>query len=439
MGKIAAARRALLACCLVTVAAFASAPGTAREGLPDSATGVASSDAARVAAEASNAFAIDLYKQVVTADDNLFFSPASISLAVGFAYRGADGQTASELQQVMHFPYAPAEHLRAAGALDRLTSLAGPGRELRSANALWVRQDIPLRPDYEADIAAQARAGLNRVDFKRDPEAARRDINSWVAGQTADRIDELIAEGMIKRDTGAVLVNAIYWKGDWQAPFSPEATKPETFFRLDGSELQTALMRQGSRFQVLQRRGVKLIDLPYKGGEVSMVVVLPDERDGLLRVEHNLSAPQLADWLEDLDRSEPRDTVLTLPKMSLDWNADLAEVMQAMGAPTPFTDDADFSAMAQLPVQGGDQREIGLKITNVIHQANIDVDENGSEAAAATAVVMGIIVTGSRSPPPPPPFIFTADHPFLLLLRDKRTGLVLFAGRLVDPAQGAAD
>lgn len=437
MIRLNAVRGALLACCLAATSACASA-GVVREADNPRPSDEPAALTAHDAAEASNAFAIDLYKKVVEPDDNLFFSPASISLAVGFAYRGARGETASELREVMHFPGEPVEYLRAAGALDDGMDLSGSGRELRSANAFWVRRNIPLRPDYEADMAEHASAALYRTDFDSDPEKARKDINGWVADRTNDRIDELLVKGIITPATAAVLVNAIYWKGDWEIPFGADATTVAPFFKLRGTEVRAELMHQRARFQVLERGGVKMIDLPYSGGEVSMVVLLPQDSDGLPRVERNLSVRKLAGWLDDLDKAEPRETALTLPKMTLDWGVDLAEIMPAMGASTPFSRSADFSGMAQLPVPGGDPRECGLKIDHVIHQANIDVDEMGSEAAAATAVVMGIIVTGSR-PPPPPPFVFRADHPFLFLLRDKRTGLILFAGRFVDPERTKSD
>jgi serine protease inhibitor len=212
-------------------------------------------------------------------------------------------------------------------------SLSGPGRELRSANALWVRQDIPLQPDYEADMAAHAGAALHRVSSRWTRSFPARD-QPLVAGRTNDRIDELIAEGVITMDTGAVLVNAIYWKGAWHEPFSAEATRTEPFFKTGGAQAATALMNQQAYFRVLERGGVKVIDLPYEGGEVSMVILLPDNRDGLPRLERKLTPRQLGRWLEGLEEAAPLETILTLPKMNLDWNADLAKVMQAMGAPT---------------------------------------------------------------------------------------------------------
>ncbi len=385
-------------------------------------------------AQGSNAFALDLYREVSKPGENLFFSPASISLAMGYAYRGADGQTAEQMRSVMHYPAGPEGYLRGAAELDRMMQISGEGRELRSANAFWVRGDLTLIPQFQADLAREASGAFDTADFGNNAEGARQEINGWVARQTNDRIDELIARGVLRKSTGAVLVNAIYWKADWLTRFHEGATREEPFFLSDGSEITAELMNLRSEFRGIKRGSVKLVELPYTGEEVSMVAILPEKPEGLARLEESLTAKRLERWLEALGAAEPYDTVLTVPKMSLDWNADLKSVISRMGAPLPFSRNANFDRMATFP-QEALPDWCGLKITNIIHQANIDVDEAGSEAVAATAVVMGgVMVTSARvGPPPPPPFIFRADHPFMFLLRDKRSGAILFMGRMVDP------
>lgn len=431
----------LLATCLLAASGCASL----RDGGPSHIADDAELTDAVVAG--SNAFALDLYREVAEDGDNLFFSPISISLAMGYAYRGADGQTAEQMADVMRYPAGPVDYLRAAGALDRQLSISGEGRELRSANAFWVHDDLELQPDYMADLEAHARGVFNRVDFTADPEGAREAINDWVAGETNDRIEELISEGVIRKKTAAVLVNAIFWKADWLYPFTAESTRQEPFFLADGTEISTELMHQRNDFRGIERGSAKLIELPYAGEEVSMIAILPDDPDGIDQLERSLTAGRLERWLDVLDEAEPGDTELALPRMSLDWNADLVPVIEGMGAPLPFSGRANFDRMAQFPVTPdnlptttiGGMPTCGLTISNIIHQANIDVDEEGSEAAAATAVVMGIIVTSAQRPPPPPPFIFRADHPFMFLLRDNRSGAILFMGRLVDPRQEETD
>ena len=385
-------------------------------------------------AQGSNAFALDLYREVAKPGENLFFSPASISLAMGYAYRGADGLTAEQMREVMHFPAGPEGYLRVGGELDRMMQISGEGRELRSANAFWVRDDLTLNPQFRADLEREASGAFNTVDFGSNAEGARQEINGWVARETNDRIKELIGRGVLDQLTAAVLVNAIYWKADWLTRFYEGATKEEPFFLVDGEEITTDLMNLRSEFRGIKRGSVKLLDMPYAGEEVSMVAILPEKPGGLAKLEDGLTPRKLERWLDALDEAEPYDTVLTFPKMSLDWNADIKSVIEGMGAPLPFSKNANFDRMATFP-QESLPDWCGLKITNIIHQANIDVDEAGSEAAAATAVVMGgVMVTSARiGPPPPPPFIFRADHPFMFLLRDKRTGAILFMGRMVDP------
>lgn len=400
-------------------------------------------------AEGSNAFALDLYREVAKDGDNLFFSPASISLAMSYAYRGADGQTAEQMREVMHFAAGPEANLSGVGELDRMMNISGEGRELRSANAFWVHDDLKLEPDYVADLEQKASGAFRRVNFGDTPEAARKTINRWVSGKTEDRIEELILPDVIRKKTAAVLVNAIFWKADWLKPFKAEATKEEPFFLVDGTKVDAELMNARNDFRGIKRGSVKLVELPYKGEEVSMVAILPEKPEGLARLENSLTVGRLESWLDELGKAEPYDTVLTIPKMSLDWNADLVQVIDGMGAGLPFSAQANFDRMAKFPLDErrlpireiGGMPTCGLTITNIIHQANIDVDEKGSEAAAATAVVFGaIVVSGRRSvPPPPPPFIFRADHPFMFLLRDNRSGAILFMGRLVDPRQEETD
>jgi serpin B len=196
-------------------------------------------------------------------------------------------------------------------------------------------------------------------------------------------------------------------------------------------------MHQRDRFSVVERGGVQAIELPYVGEEVSMVVFLPHSPRGSPKFEAGLTDQGFKGWFAALDAAEPRDTSLTLPKMHLEWQNDLSGTLADMGAPTAFGDEADFSGMAIFPYPGSAEDEAGLKISHVIHKACLDVDEEGAEAAAATAVEAGadMIVTGlSGGPPPPPPIIFRADRSFLFVLRDERTGLILFMGRYVAPA-----
>ena len=423
--------------CATLAGLIAAAPLFAQETVPTDKRIEAQLDSnSQRAVEGINSFSLDLYKRSVSAEQNLFLSPASVSIAVGLAYRGARGATAEELRRTMHYDASPEAYLSGNAAILKSLNFSGQGRELRVANALWLEQGLPLRPDFLADVARHAQAGIQRVDFRNNPDAARRTINQWVAAATNNRIKDLLHEPDVTDQTRAALVNSIYWKGRWAAPFHAAGTKLEPFLGLNGERKPTWLMHQRGNFQVLDRRGVKAIQLPYAYDEVSMIVLLPDDESGLPRLEEKLTDSELKRWLGDLDAAQRRDTLATLPRMHLEWRRDLVPTLQALGTRTGFGDKADFSGMAAAPFPAEGPGAIGLKITKVIHQTYLDVDEQGSEAAAATAVLMDMIVTGARrGPPPPPPFVFRADRPFIFLLKDRRTNLILFMGRYVTPAQ----
>lgn len=378
-----------------------------------------------------NAFSLDLYRRTLNVQENHFLSPASVSVAMGLAYRGARGLTASELEKTMRFGKPPRHYLRANGQVLDTMSFAGPRRELRMANTIWLQDGMPLLPDFERELTTFAKAGLERVDFRGDPKAARLRVNDWVAERTRDKIKDLLQPDDVTEQTRTILVNAIYWKGAWANEFDNRRTTLEHFTALSGDQMIVPLMHQQSRFQVMERDGVKAVLLPYVGYEVEMAVFLPNAATALPKFEKMLNSEGLSSWLQDLSDAERRETVLTMPKMHVEWRQDLKSSLAEMGAPTAFSDSADFSGIATFPYPGEDPLAIGLKISHVIHKSYLDVDESGSEAAAATAVAMQIIPTAS--PPSPPPFVFRADKPFLFLLRDRRTGLILFIGRYVKP------
>jgi serpin B len=395
---------------------------------------------AKTAIAGINAFSLDLYRRTLNVQENHFLSPASVSVAVGLAYRGARGQTALELEKTLHFGKPPRDYLRANGQVLETMSFAGPQRELRTANAVWLQSGLPLLPDFEQEMTTFAKAGLQRVDFRGDAKAARLRVNGWVAEHTRDKIKDLLQPDEVTDQTRTILVNAIYWKGAWARAFDKRQTKSQPFMLLSGERIIVPLMYQRSDFQVMERNGIKAILLPYVGHEVELAVFLPNATKGLPEFEKKLTEGRLSNWLQDLTTAKRRETILTMPKMHVEWRQDLKSSLAAMGAPTAFSDGADFLGIATFPYPGEHPRAKGLKIAHVIHKTYLDVDESGSEAAAATAVVMDVIVTGTqRGPPPPRPFIFRADKPFLFLLRDLRTGLILFVGRYVKPdAQGKA-
>ena len=374
------------------------------------------------AGAALDAFGLDLYRAVVTGQTNVVFSPASITLALAMARAGARGQTAAEMDAVMH-AVASDEHAGWLNALDQaLSARSGTFKDesgqdlpvaLRIANAPFAQQGMPLEKAYLEALAARYGGGLRLVDYVAQTEKARALINGWVDAQTEHRIPELLVPGVLTPETRLALVNAIYLKAPWQTPFSADATKPDAFTRADGSTVQAPFMVTTASLRYASRDGWRAVEIPYIGGSLAMTVILPDN---LARFEQTLTADAFAAITGALTQTQ---VALALPKFGIETKAELGPILAALGMPSAFDDRADFSGITTAEQ---------LVISNVIHQANIDVDEKGTEAAAATAVVMRATAM------PAEPVAFRADRPFLFALRDVPTGAVLFLGRVGDPS-----
>jgi serpin B len=373
------------------------------------------------ALSASNtAFALDLYQQLRSQDGNLFYSPFSISMALAMTYAGARAETESQMASAMHFDL-PQDELHAAfNALStELDSRAGegdqPGFKLNIANALWGQQGFAFLPGFLDTLALNYGAGMQAVDYNQ-PESARQTINDWVADQTEDKIKDLIPDGALNAMTRLVLTNAIYFNAAWLLPFDEKATQNDSFDLLDGSEIQVPMMRQTESFGYLKAEDYEAVELFYEGRELSMVILLPDEAQ-FAAFEERLDSTQLQSILEQLSVQR---LDLSMPNFKIDSSFGLADTLAAMGMPDAFdVVKADFSGMTGKP---------DLFITNVVHKAYVDVNEEGTEAAAATGVVMGL-----KSMPVGEPIVVKVDHPFLFLIRDTQTGEVLFLGRVVQP------
>lgn len=374
------------------------------------------------AGAAINAFGLDLYRQIAAGSPNVVFSPTSIALALGMARAGARGQTATEMDAVMH-ALASDDHAGWLNALDQaLATRSGTFRDmggndlavtLRIANAPFAQKGMAIEQAYLEALASRYGAGLRLVDYVANTEAARKLINGWVKEQTEQRIPELLVPGVLTTQTRLTLVNAIYLKAPWLTPFPADATKAGTFNRADGSTVQVPLMTTSSDLPFAKGTGWQAAEIPYIGGSLAMTVIVPDD---LAAFEAALTADRLAAITGALAATQ---VSLTLPRFSIETKAELAAVLAALGMPSAFDDRADFSGITTAAK---------LLITNVIHQANIDVDEKGTTAAAATAVVMG------ESAMPAEPVTVRVDRPFLFVLRDVPTGTVLFLGRVGDPS-----
>jgi serine protease inhibitor len=379
------------------------------------------SPAATTVARDSNAFAVDLYARLRGEQSgNLFFSPQSISTALAMTYAGARGDTAAQMARTLHFSL-PQDQLSAAYAelLNALNPGSGKSYRLSVANRLWGQRGEPFLADFLTVTRRDFGAELGLVDFRANAEAARAEINAWVLQQTADKIRDLIPPGVLGPDTRLVLANAIYFRGDWAKQFAKDATTDQPFHVAADRTVTVPLMFAKTRvgFAAHADAGLKVAELPYKGDDVSMIVLLPDTVDGLAALESKLTVENLRNWTSELPR---QDVLVHLPRFSLESSFGLGPTLSAMGMPLPFSDGADFSGM-------NGKRD--LLISAVIHKARVDVDEQGTEAAAATGAVVGL--TAARPGEPP---TFRADHPFVFLIRHNPTGAILFVGRVANPA-----
>lgn len=363
---------------------------------------------------ALNSFTADLYGELKSKEGNLFLSPYSISAALTMTAAGARGETRDQMASVLGFGDSlGSAHTAQGEALERLQG--SPGVELSIANSLWGQAGLNFERDFTELLQEHYGAGMRETNFQSEPEQSRTAINAWVEEQTRERIQDLIPEGAINNQTRLVLANAIYFKGKWDQPFDPEATRPGPFKLSGGGEVQAPFMYQKAYFAYQAADDVEVLELPYDENALSMVIVLPKETDGLAAIESKLSAEQIGLWTAEMRKLELEAYI---PKFKMTSQFSLAEVLSAMGMPLAFSNGADFSGMTQ------DER---LAISAVLHKAFVDVNEEGTEAAAATGAVM------TRTSMPTRQIIFRADHPFLFFIRERSSGAVLFMGRVANP------
>lgn len=369
---------------------------------------------------ASNRFALDMYRELAGKDENLFISPWSLNTALAMTYEGARGKTAEEMRSVLHLSGDESVRRQSFSSLEKRFNASESGYILTSANALWVDNNFSLLDGYRDLIDSVYHARAMNLDFVGASDESRKIINTWVEQKTSQKIKDLIPPHYIDSLTCLVLTNAIYFKGTWVKEFNKSQTRDENFHTSDGRIVTVPMMMRlgkDAKFNYLETEDMQILQMPYRGENLSMMILLPKEHD-LTRLESSLSVEKLAQWRKGL---ELRHIDVYLPKFKIDAKYFLAENLQNLGMPTAFA-NADFSGINA----GG-----GLFISAVIHQAYVDVNEEGTEAAAATAVIMSrSIMMGPRTP------VFRADHPFIFMIQDEETGCILFLGRLSDPGKG---
>lgn len=374
-----------------------------------------------VLVQANNDFATDLYGKLATGQDNLVASPMSVALALAMASAGARGTTATQIHQALCRSGEAAACHRAFGTLLRQWQ-ESKGYTLDVANRLFASNELEVSDRFESLATDYYAAPIETLDFAAAAEPSRRHINDWVAQQTHDKIQNLIPEGTIESDTQLVLANGIYFKGHWAEPFAENETRPGTFHAPDG-DLQVPMMHRTSRLAYHEADGIKLLQLYYRGGSMAMAFLLPAKQDGLNELEARLDAASLRRWTEGTSTFM---VTVALPKFKIQpaESTSLEGPLSALGMANAFdATKADFTGIAE-------PAGPNLFIDQIFHQAMVDVNELGTEAAAATGAAM----RPTSLPPPVEPRDFIADHPFVFVIYDTSSGAVLFIGRVVKPS-----
>ena len=416
-------RVAFVVTALVVLAGASSACAVVNEPTAPPQDAAQAEDAAKVA-DGCNRFAFDLYAHLLHQEGNLFLSPYSISTALAMTSAGARGRTADQMVDVLRFPkdlcaHPASLHAACAGLQNDLNAAGAKGAfDLVVANRLWGQKGYEFLPDFLALVEKNYGAGLEQVDFVADTEGSRKTINAWVERETRDKIKDLLKPGVLDAMTRLVLTNAIYFKGKWASEFDKKLTRDEDFFVTPEKKVTAPLMRQTAEFGYFDGGEMHALELAYQGDRLAMVVLLPKSKDGIEGLEAALTPNMLEGTCAGLRRREVR---VALPRFKTTAEFSLKDPLVAMGMADAFDPaKADFSGMSG---------KKDLFISAVVHKAFVDVNEEGTEAAAATAVVARM--TAVAEPPP----VFRADHPFLFLIRDTKTGAILFFGRILDPTK----
>jgi len=369
-------------------------------------------------AASNEQFSIKLYDVLKKDEGNLIMSPFSVSSVMAMVSAGAGGNTLQQIKSGLSFPSPSSLQL---GYQDTIPALRSTDNfTLEAANTIFAMKDFSVLPQFQEMLHRSFHAGMQMVDFG-DSHGAARMINSWVEKMTRDKIKHLIKADMLSDLTRLVLVNAIYFKGDWAAKFDPKLTKEQDFSVSPSLTVKAPMMTQERKFPwaFLEPLASTMVEMPYKGDRIVMQVLLPGERHGLEELEEKLTNHNVQELFEKA--SYETKVMVQLPKFKLEQRIPLTEHLTTLGMKDMFTAGvADFSG-----VDGTRQ----LYVSSVVQKAFIEVNEEGSEAAAATGAVMMM-----RSMPAPPEQ-FVADHPFIFYLRDKTTGMLLFQGRVVNPVE----
>lgn len=380
----------------------------------------ADSDIKEAVAENNN-FAFDLYGKLKNNDSNsnLFFSPYSISTALAMTYPGARGETEKQMASALHFTLPSLRLHKTFGELQKqlVQEEKSRGYQLLIANALWGQKGEPFLLEFLNLTQSYYGAGISQLDFVNETEKSRQIINRWVEEKTKEKIKDIIPGDGISPDTELILTNAIYFKGEWKTKFEEKDTEPADFAISEKEKIKVPFMHLKKDFKYYEDEKMQIVELPYKSDELSMLVLLPNETEGIKELENMLAAKSLNTLLS---KTDPAEIDVYFPKFKITWGSfSLNKVLIDLGMPDAFDRrKADFSGINGIG---------GIWISSVFHQACIEVNEEGTEAAAGTGVVMTWGITDIP--------VFCADHPFIFIIKDNRTGSILFMGRVINPAE----
>lgn len=369
-------------------------------------------------AEANNQFAIDMFQQLYKEDskinDNVFYSPYSLSTAMAMIYDAAAGQTQAQIRQTFHYPELSVLHNSSAQLHQHFNQPNKPYR-LMTNNGLWLQQDLQPNPAFINNVTNYYGAAITPLDFKNQPEASKNFINQKIANQTDDMIKELLPNDSIESDTVSVLTNAVYFKGDWTSPFRLEY-QPETFYTFDQKNPKLTMMSGNRVINYFENDTVQMAEIPYKGDDLSMLVILPKDKtaQGLKRLVNDLSTTRINGWLANTSVEE---TAIKLPKFKLEKSYKMKDALSQMGMPIAFSNAADFNIF---------NNAAKLSIDGIFHKAVIQVDEKGTVAAAATGMDVVLVMDSHTAE-------LIANHPFVFIIRDKKTNTFLFIGQVSQP------
>ncbi len=368
--------------------------------------------------QANSEFAIELYKKICVSRENVFMSPFGVSEALAMAYAGAKGDTEKQMRDVLHFASLKEDvHLAFSLLEKRLLASGSKDYKMYIANAMWMQKGYRFLPSFKRVISSYYNGALFTVDYMEHLSNAVRSINRWVEEKTNGKIKGIIKKGDLDCLVRLVLTNAIYFRGEWLLKFNKRFTRKGDFYTIGGKVVEVPMMFQEARFPYYENSRLQALNLPYEGKDFLMLVVLPKRGVDLRRIEKGFSVK----WLRELrDNMQNERVKLYMPRFTLDTRYYLKDILSSMGMPDAFSDRADFSGMT------GNKK---LKISKVIHQAHVSVNECGTEATAATAVVLKL----KSAVPVGRVLVFKADHPFIFVIFNRSTGSILFVGRLGRP------